>query len=320
MYIHWWSYTCTYTGHWYIPWWSHTRPLVVTYHPALPPLRATTKQYQPTCILHTSELFKQAFPWPPLIAFRHPKNLKDLLVRATLTTTQHNAPGNYRCGSGGGKTCPILLTTNTFASHMTGERFTISIIASCKSYSVIYLITCRRCGQQYVGETGQSLHLGMNGRHYDIMRKRTEDSPVSAHFNHGTHPSRQDSHGDRPHLEPWFLSTQNLREQVDLVPENFVPFWNESQCGRPVIPAPTHQTPLISAPWLYYHARTCVELRYHLRIVLYRYKVFIFHHFRMYLYDRCALSFTSWRRLIRVETSLAIAVSKNWLTSQKINS
>ena len=158
---------------------------MVTYHPAVPSLRATTKQYQP--ILHASERLKQAFPLPPLIPFRHPKNLRDLLVRATLTTTQHDVPGNYHWGSGRCKTCPILLTTNTFTGHTTGVCFKISIVASCKSCSVIYLITCRRCGQQYVGETGHPLHLRMNSYCHDITRKRIEDSPVTAHLNHGTH-------------------------------------------------------------------------------------------------------------------------------------
>ena len=105
---------------------SACTPLVVTYHPALPSLRVTTKQYQP--IVHASERLKQAFPLPIFSSFGRPKNLKDLLVRVTLTTTQHNAPGNYHCVSGSCKTCPILLTMNSFVSNTTGECFQISII------------------------------------------------------------------------------------------------------------------------------------------------------------------------------------------------
>ena len=156
---------------------SARTPLVVTHHPVLQSLRSTTWQYQP--ILHALEQLKQAFPLPPLIAFRRPKNLRDLLVKATLITTQQDAPGNYRCESGRCKTCPILSTTDAFASHTTGERFKISITASCKSFSVVYLITCKRCGQQYVGKTGQPLHLRMNGHHHDTAHKRTEDSPLA---------------------------------------------------------------------------------------------------------------------------------------------
>ena len=35
--------------------------------------------------------------------------------------------------------------------------------------------------------SGQHLRLWMNGHRHDITHKRIEDSPVAAHFNHGTH-------------------------------------------------------------------------------------------------------------------------------------
>ena len=79
------------------------------------------------------------------------------------------------------------MTSDEFSSHTTGKSFKVKIRASCKSSNVIYLITCRRCGQQYVGETGQPFHLRVNGHQYDITHKRTDKSPVSSHFNRGQH-------------------------------------------------------------------------------------------------------------------------------------
>ena len=75
-----------------------------------------------------------------------------------------------------------MRTTDTFVSNTTGERFTIKTHASCKTLNVIYLIECRRCGLQYVGETGQPLHCRMNGYRFDIVHGRVEESPVAAHF------------------------------------------------------------------------------------------------------------------------------------------
>ena len=46
---------------------------------------------------------------------------------------------------------------------------------------------CRRCSQQYVGETGQPFHLRVNGHQFDIAHRRTDESPVSLHFNSGAH-------------------------------------------------------------------------------------------------------------------------------------
>ena len=43
------------------------------------------------------------------------------------------------------------------------------------------------CGEQYVGETGQLLHRRINGHHYNIVHRRTEDTPVAEHFTDDRH-------------------------------------------------------------------------------------------------------------------------------------
>ena len=60
------------------------------------------------------------------------------------------------------KTCPVVLAADYFSSHMNVEHFKVKIKASCKSSFIICLITCRRCGQQYMGETRHPLHRGIN--------------------------------------------------------------------------------------------------------------------------------------------------------------
>ena len=52
---------------------------------------------------------------------------------------------------------------------------------------MIYLITCRRCGWQYIGKTGQPPHCRINGHQHDITHLRTEESPVAKHFNSEMH-------------------------------------------------------------------------------------------------------------------------------------
>ena len=51
-------------------------PLVITYNPNNPPLNKITKELLP--ILHSSDRMKKAVPTPPIIAYKRPKNLKDL--------------------------------------------------------------------------------------------------------------------------------------------------------------------------------------------------------------------------------------------------
>ena len=119
-------------------------PLVVTYHPILPSFHLTTKHH--LSILHATERLQRAFVHPPLIAFCRQRNLRDLLVRSTLTTMPRELPGNYLCGVSRCKTCPIQMATDKFSSHTTGKVFKVKFHASCKSSNVVCLITCRRCG------------------------------------------------------------------------------------------------------------------------------------------------------------------------------
>ena len=74
---------------------SARTPLVVTYYHILPTFHSTTKCH--LSILHTSERLGRVFPLPPLITFRRPRKLKDLLVRATLTSILYEPPGNHPC-------------------------------------------------------------------------------------------------------------------------------------------------------------------------------------------------------------------------------
>ena len=217
--------------------------------PSLPSNHSIIKKYQP--ILQASERIMEAFRLPPLIAFDHPRNLRDLLVRAALTSTAREPPGNYPCGAPRCKTCPILLTWDEFSSHTTGNSFKVKIWPSGKSSNVINLITCRRCGQQYVGETGQPFHLRVNGHRFDIAHtKDWQISCVSALQQRFTHSSRHVGHGNRTCSKPKPLSAQDKAERVDYDPGNIVPSGNESQKRYPVKPA----TAFLQYPWYFMYA------------------------------------------------------------------
>ena len=86
-----------------------------------------------------------------------------------------------------GKTCPILVTTDTFSSNVTGEHFKLELRTSCKMSSIIYLTYCRSCGLQYVGETGQALHFQISSHHFNIAHGHIDESPVAAHFTREGH-------------------------------------------------------------------------------------------------------------------------------------
>ena len=76
-----------------------------------------------------------------------------------------------------------MLTTDEFQSHSTGQQYQLEAATSGKSVNVIYMIQCKRCGRQYVGESGQALHGIQNSHQADSMHKKMDEKPVATHFN-----------------------------------------------------------------------------------------------------------------------------------------
>ena len=163
-------------------------PFVITYNPALSSIATTIHKYLP--ILHASSRCKEAIPEPPMVAFRRPTNIKDMVVRSTIKTSmattsntgfkpcQSCAACNHQHSSG---KIHHAVPATTFSSSVTGEMFTIKHHLTCTSVNVIYLITCSKCNQQYVGETKRMLKTRLLEHCGDTKHKR--DKPVARHFN-----------------------------------------------------------------------------------------------------------------------------------------
>lgn len=116
-----------------------------------------------------------------MVAYRRPKNLKDLLVHSSMggppTTT-----GTVPCAQPRCKTCQFIQSTTQFSSTRTGIIYHTIGHIDCSSTHVIYLITCNRCLKQYVGQTSQSLRTRMMQHRYNISCQ-DKYRPVSIHFN-----------------------------------------------------------------------------------------------------------------------------------------
>lgn len=124
-------------------------PLVVTYHPSLPNLPTITRDNTP--VLHASQRLKNAIPESPIIAYRRPKNLRDLLVSSHLKPPSFEpARGSSPCGSRRCLTCDHVQTGTTIRSTTAGVCYHTRATATCKSSNIIYLIECRQCHKQYI--------------------------------------------------------------------------------------------------------------------------------------------------------------------------
>ena len=60
---------------------------------------------------------------------------------------------------------------------------------SCTSQNVIYLIECKRCNLQYIGQTNQQVSKRMNSHRFDINNYDDQGyaTNVALHFNSDSH-------------------------------------------------------------------------------------------------------------------------------------
>jgi len=79
----------------------------------------------------------------------------------------------------------IKFSQKKFRSNVTHKTYNVIFanesVLDCGSENIIYLITCTRCGIQYVGETVNALRFRMNAHRQSI--KDNKDTLVAMHFN-----------------------------------------------------------------------------------------------------------------------------------------
>ncbi len=83
------------------------------------------------------------------------------------------------------QTCPRMVHSGRIVSHVTGRTYHAPIGANCQSNNLIYLITCKTCHAQYVGETYRNLGQRIYEHLYSIRKKG--NTPVADHFNSPGH-------------------------------------------------------------------------------------------------------------------------------------
>ena len=99
---------------------------------------------------------------------------------------------NYiqKCGARRCCTCPYIEECSFFSSNSTGARFRPKgagqNILTCKSENIIYMIFCKICNIQYIGETKNRLHQRFNGHRSGIKGKKSGQI-IHKHFEEGGH-------------------------------------------------------------------------------------------------------------------------------------
>ena len=115
-------------------------------------------------MISEDQRLRPAFEHPPMVCYQRPKNLKDILCRARLPPLRPIRPprsGFKRCSKGRCHLCPYTgiqpgeILTHVKIHH-SGEVIEIKSPIDCQTEGVLYVISCKRCKKQYLGQSKRS--------------------------------------------------------------------------------------------------------------------------------------------------------------------
>ena len=157
-------------------------PFIIQFNPHNPPINAILKKNKH--ILTSSGDTKYMSNYHFQMVHRRALNLKQSLVRADLKLIDI-PKGSGPCGKPC-VTCPYMERTTTIFCSSSQEIFPIHGRFNCKTKNVIYVITCTKCGLQYVGQSSNTFNERFRN-HLSDIRQENADKPVSRHFSTNSH-------------------------------------------------------------------------------------------------------------------------------------
>ena len=118
-------------------------------------------------------------------------SLGDYLVRVKLKPVPGNESrrGTVKCQSNKCDVCNYSDKRDFFVSTQTDRKYSINYTLNRNSCNVLYLISCRKCGLQYVGSTSTKFILRFNNHKASVRRHerlseqdQMEDDLLYKHF------------------------------------------------------------------------------------------------------------------------------------------
>ena len=82
--------------------------------------------------------------------------------------------------------CPFIKEGTTVEATQTKFKTDINVAANCETTNCIYMLGCRKCPQQYIGETNRSLRERFL-EHKGYVSKNMLTKATGAHFNEKGH-------------------------------------------------------------------------------------------------------------------------------------
>ena len=124
--------------------------LTTQYNPLLPYIKTIIKKHLP--VLHSRHEMLQIFSENTVnVSYRQKKNIKELISPSLFPRTiKENNCSIEKC-IGICDICKSILVLSTeFTCHATKRKYKIGRFLTCNTSNIVYLITCKCCGKQYV--------------------------------------------------------------------------------------------------------------------------------------------------------------------------
>ena len=165
---------------------TQTIPYITTFSPAH---QDVTNIIQNSLFLLENARPKIHHEYKYIVTARRSRNFRDLLTSSTLSdrpTTTRTKRGSQPCGRPRCSICQHVKTTDSVTSHSTGKSVRLPANTNCTTIDAVYMIECRACGIQYVGQTSDSILTRLR-QHLRDIRMNDEYKAVSVHFNSEGH-------------------------------------------------------------------------------------------------------------------------------------
>ena len=153
--------------------------LITNYNPRNPDLRKIIFTHA-DALQKTRKKFIE--PKDIQVGYSRKKNIRNILVRS-LHPKPTFIPGCRKCTKGCA-TCPLIKTATEVTSKY-GKTYKVNGSFDCQSVNCVYTITCTKCGDQYCGESSQTINQRFRGHVHCI--RANKDNPVAKHFNQQNH-------------------------------------------------------------------------------------------------------------------------------------
>ena len=164
-------------------------PFAFTYHPLLRELSNIIRSNLNW--LYADDEVKKLFSLGTMVLFRSARKVSSYIVRAKPSPLVRDI-GSCKCAKKRCQVCQSVVETDSFTSTSTEKTYNINHQFNCSDKCLIYLLTCKTCLKQYVGQTVDEFRYRWNSYKHNNKKYLRGQSCFQQHiFEHFNSPGHK---------------------------------------------------------------------------------------------------------------------------------